>query len=332
MKGSERGFVLSLVIFAVAALSIAATALYLVVQSEGAMVEGGAQSSTALHLANAGMARYISETIGAPDTLVHYEMTPGSVTVRAEPVYAISASEDMYVISAEARVSRPGGSTSSRVVQTFARLDRQPIDMIAAASLATPDLRTRNVAISGADACGGQPGVSGIAALNGSHDVRGTVGPSSTPTTYDYAAMMQALGVDWTALTDPALPFDYEIPDPDRWPDFTWGVAPGEYPTIRVRGDHRASGSGRGLLVVTGELRVQSDFDWDGLVLAGSVARNLNARASIRGGLVAGFSGPLGSVDLRNIQITYNSCTVAAAAAGISMFRTLRNSWWESIH
>ena len=40
----ERGFVLSMVIFAVAALSIAGTALFLVVQSENAMANAGASA------------------------------------------------------------------------------------------------------------------------------------------------------------------------------------------------------------------------------------------------------------------------------------------------
>ena len=174
---SERGFVLSVVIFAVAALSIAGTALFLIVQSESAMANSGAESSRAFHLANAGLSRYMGETFGQPRDEVVYEMGGATVTVTAERILPVGDTADVYLVRSEARIAdrRVRDLVSRRMVQQFAVLHRQPFEPVAALALASTNAKTRNVVINGRDQCTtGSGDVAGIISLPHS-DLRGTL-------------------------------------------------------------------------------------------------------------------------------------------------------------
>jgi hypothetical protein len=338
VRSDERGFVLSIVIFAVAALSIAGTALFLVVQSEGAMADSGADSSNAFHLANAGLGRYMGESFGLPDDSVDYEMGDGTVTVTAKRVATLSPTEDVYLITAEAEIAdrRHPALVSRRRVHQFATLRRQPFQVVAAVVVASADVSARNVTLDGNDQAGssecatGGTTVAGLGALGAVDASSSSISGSPDVLTHSYAAMMNAMDLDWGTVVDPATPFDFEVPD-ESWPGFGL-LAPDEYPTIRVDGNLRARSwqSGRGLLVVTGELDFDNDFEWEGVILAGSLARNANGRVVIEGALMTGFAGQAARADLKNANIRFNSCNVLSAAEGIAMFSPMSNTWWES--
>ena len=330
----EEGFVLTIVIFAVAALSIAGTALFLVVQSENAMANSGAESSRALHLASAGLSRYMGESFGDPDPEVTYEMAGGTVTVTSSRLMASGDTADIYLLRADAAIPdrRVRNLVSRRSVQQFALLERRPFRPVAGFALAASNVRTRNVTIDGRDQCA-TPGsaVGGIVTLaNG--DIRGTFGGSPGVSTATYTELMRNIGLDWAAMTDHAFGFDYEIPS-QSWPRFGFGAlaAADAFPTVRVNGDLRAqdTNSGRGLLVVTGNIEFYDDFRWDGAIVAGSMSGS-HAQFTVNGTLLAGFNGAQSSMSIHNAEIRYNSCNVAAAAAGIAMFSPIQNTWWES--
>ena len=330
----ERGFVLSMVIFAVAALSIAGTALFLVVQSENAMANSGAESSAAFNVANAGLSRFMGGTFGEPRDSVAYEMGGGMVSVTATHVLTLGDTAAVYLIEAEAQIPdrRVPDLVSRRAVQQFAMLRRRPFAPIAGLALGASSARARTVTIDGRDQCvGGSGNVAGIATLAGG-DMRGSITGSPAQTTMTYAEMMKAIGVDWAALTDRSFAFDYEVPE-QAWPRFGVGAlaAATEFPTIRVDGDFRAydTNSGRGLLVVTGNLQFYDNFTWDGAILAGSVTGS-SARFTVNGTLLTGFSGAQSGVNIENATIRYNSCKVVAAAQGIAMLSPLSNTWWET--
>lgn len=335
----QRGFVLSMVIFALAALSIAGTALFLVVQSEGAMADRGADASSAFHLANAGLARYMGESVGLPGDSTTYRMGDGVVTVSAARVMPATPTEDIYLISAQAEiVDRRRAATVSRAsVHQFATLRRQPFQVTAAVVIAGSDVTTRNVTLDGNDQAtpldcptGGGAAVAGIGML-GEGDTRGSsISGDPDVLIHSYAAMMAAIDLDWSTVTDPSVPFDYEVPA-EPWPNFVAAVAPDEYPTIRVDGDLRvrSSHSGRGLLVVTGQIDFDDGFTWDGAILAGGINRNATGAAVVNGTLLTGFAGDTDRSALRNARIAYHSCHVLRAAEGLALFSPIPNTWWE---
>ena len=334
----ERGFVLSVVIFAVAALSIAATALFLVVQSENAMANVGAESSTTLHLANAGLARYMGETMGEPRAEVTYEMGGGTVTVTAERAMSHGDTTAVYLIRSEAIVAdrRVRDLVSRRTVQQWATLRRRPFNPVAALTVATGSVQLHNqTVIDGSDACGTGVSTAGIGTLGN----RPNGGTLSSHVRYDsQAAMLEAIDAEWSALTDTAFAFDYQ----DEWPGSGFGFAtPADsFPTVRFSDDVTVAGwappSGRGLLVVDGKLTIDSRnaaWSWDGVIIAGSIEFRNNAQANINGAVLTGFEGTQGNITqqgLKEVDIRYNSCHVLAAAARVAMFSPIVNTWWET--
>ena len=101
-------------------------ALFLVVQSESAMSDRGADTSSAFHLANAGLARYMGESVGQPGDSMTYQMGRGLVRVTAQRVMSVSATEDIYLISSEAEIAdrRRATSVSRSSVRQCATLRR----------------------------------------------------------------------------------------------------------------------------------------------------------------------------------------------------------------
>lgn len=341
-RRDERGFVLSLVIFAVAALSIAGTALFIVVQSESAMADSGAESSNAYHLARAGLARYMGESIGEPRPTKVYTMGGGTVTVTAERVMAASPTEDVYLITSSAEVAdrRRPALAARRSVRQFAHLDRQPFDVVGAFSYPSNDINVGDRArIGGVDqaeastcATAGTP-AAGVAAVRDGVDFRGDDVSGNPPVIYAGSRdeLLDRLGVDWELLTDPATPFDYELPG-DGWPYMAMVLAD-EYPTIRVTGDFTASWlrSGRGLLVVDGEIRFGDGFNWDGTIIAADIYSSIRNDFTIDGALLVGFEADRrANVAFRGrADIQFDSCKVLEAAEGIATFSPMSNTWWE---
>ena len=334
---NERGFVLSVVIFAVAALSIAATALFLVVQTESAMANSGAESSNAFHLANAGLSRYMGETFGPPRLRVVYEMGGGTVTVTAERVLSEGDTAAVYLVRSQAEVAdrRVPDLVSRRTVQQFGRLSRRPFVPVAALAVATGNVQSHaQTVIDGSDACVAGGSTGGIATL-GNRPAGGAI--SSHMRYGSQQELLAAIGADWAALTDPAFAFDYQ----DTWPPaFGFGLPADSFPTIRFSGDVTVGGwmppSGRGLLVVDGRLTIDAPvlpWTWDGVVIAGSIEFRNNARARINGAVLTGFEGTQGNITsngLRNVNMRYNSCNVAAAAEGVALFSPIPGTWWEA--
>ena len=75
------------------------------------------------------------------------------------------------------------------------------------------------------------------------------------------------------------------------------------------------------MLVVSEELRINNDFEWDGVIMVGNFMQS-NGNMTIRGGIVTGLDLLLGrdpgdmnisAVGPGEAQITYNSCLVAEA-------------------
>lgn len=345
----ERGFVLTFVVFALAALSVGATAAFLVVHGESRMAAGALEGGRAFQLAEAGMTRYIAEAVGTnPDSAV-YEIGGGRVVVRAEKVLDVTDTREMYLITSVATVAdlRTPKLPARRTVRQFASLERRTFSAPGAATLFADELNMSAARVDGVDAAAGRCGrnaesaVAGAAMLPGA-DLNKDNGASidGSPAMRDDLgtdAMYDSAGVDWPALTDPAFPYDYDLGPGDAWPS----IDEDEYPTIRVDGDFNASRwrSGRGLLVVTGKVSFSGAFEWDGAILAGDMAGAFGAFDDIHveGALIAGLNAALDppgnvnpSVSMERMDLSYNSCNVLDAAAGVALLEPVDNTWWES--
>ncbi len=130
---------------------------------------------------------------------------------------------------------------------------------------------------------------------------------------------------DWAEVL--AADYDYVITNETQFPDFS-SFPPDYYPSILVT-DPRidVDGScctGRGLLVVPNELRMNNGWEWDGLVLVGNFFQsngNMTMTGAMFSGLnlqLPGFTGAdisISAIGPGDALMTFDSCVLASVAA-----------------
>ena len=342
--GDERGFVLVLVLFVIAVLTVTVSGALMVTQSDFRTADTGVRATRAFHLAQAGLTRYVGEQRPLTDSAV-YSMGGARVVVRAARVTS-DAAGSVYEVSSAATLSSGPGRTERREVRQLGQVSAGSRSVASVAALVTT---ARNISLggvfsgldqsaSGACAESARGNVGGVAFVaGGSADIGYAYiqGEPRLEWQSDTAAMRVRASTEWGELTSPSTPFGYEIPA-QSWPSF--GTLPvTTYPTIRVRGDIRLTSlhSGRGLLVVDGRLDLGTGFVWDGVIVSGDLAHPVTTNAIINGTLIVGMSQTANQTNsirpnsTGSPRFTYDACKVLAASSGISEFALLPNTWSE---
>jgi hypothetical protein len=111
-----------------------------------------------------------------------------------------------------------------------------------------------------------------------------------------------------------------------------------DWPVVRVNGDLTLPTSGKGILIVTGDLRINGatpPHTWEGLVLVGGRLR-LNGNMNIFGAAVTGLNIKLGiAVDTFAIAngtktLRYDSCALNRALGKVGSIQRVRNGWTDT--
>jgi hypothetical protein len=172
---------------------------------------------------------------------------------------------------------------------------------------------------------GSPPGFSGNPAIDS----------TKTPT-----QMFQDMGINagvWQGLRDGTFAEADYVVSTDGYPTFGTDVAADEWPVIVI--DQSSYGinpaqSGRGTLVVYGDLDISGSFSWDGLILVGGEVIS-NGNNHIQGSVIAGLNlllgGSPGDVELGNgsWDYGYHSCNVLNALKGIGWPVEEPGTWYE---
>ena len=348
-RSDERGFVLVLVLFVVAALTMTVSGALLITQSDHATARASVDANRVFHIAQAGLMNMAADRAALRSDSVVYEIAGGRVVVRARRV-AATGLEEIYEISSRATLFARGTRSEMREVRQLAALDLRPFNPTGALGTTA-----RNVTLAGtysgndqsssgqcaAAARGNRTGFAGVYGGTTNLNAANTHGQPRTEFMADTAAMRARINARWNELMDTATTFDYEYRYPTgTWPSFS-SLSPGDYPTIRVRGDFFADStrSGRGMLIVEGAIAFGPNFVWDGVIMSGNVpnssmATNAIVRGSVMLGLAAtsGWSLAIGADPGRGPpQFYYDACKVMFAARGIARFRLLPNTWSEPL-
>jgi hypothetical protein len=145
------------------------------------------------------------------------------------------------------------------------------------------------------------------------------------------------VGVDWAGiLAGTAFPANYVYPT-NPWPAM---ASPGmlDWPVVRVNGDLVLPASGKGILIVTGNLRINGavpPLQWDGVVLIGGTL-DLNGNSAIYGATITGLNIKTGtavpgySVGSGTKIIQYDSCNLSRALSHIGYLQRIRNGWTDT--
>jgi hypothetical protein len=191
--------------------------------------------------------------------------------------------------------------------------------------------------LSGYDACGDSAAKAGVAvpttpgySQNGNPPVpSGDPGILNMGTQEEMAAM---IGIDWNGIVNGgAVTPTYTIP-PDGWPSFPTG----SWPVIYVnQSSFSLPGSGRGTLIVRGDLTISGARTWEGIILVGGTLTS-NGNNTVLGAAVSGLNVLLGETvgtsDVGNGTKTYqyDSCNVASALANMTGLQAVPNAWVDN--
>ncbi|HEX5962685.1 MAG TPA: hypothetical protein VFY42_03085 [Gemmatimonadales bacterium] len=353
----RRGATLPLTILLLSLMGVAVAIGYTRVSSERRITGDGRAQLGAFAVAQSGLNRYLSLVNGKPaaSVTVTYNDLPGgtaqvdvrqvreSTTTLLPAVYIIT-SRGTYTASKNYDALAPA---AQRTVATYAQWVPTPFDLNGAfTSLTQVEINGNSYTLAGADRCGAAAAIPGLAAPNGDPssptadlsqidfpaNISGNPAADNMGTPGTGGTAKDEVGIDWAAvLAGSAFPADYVAP---AWPTSTQF---NNWPVTRVNGNLDLPSSGKGILVVTGNMTWNGTplKTWEGIILVGGTI-TANGQGNIYGALVTGLNvktgGTVGLSDLGNgtKNYQYDSCALARALGHIGSIQRLRNSWSDT--
>jgi len=336
------GFALLVVILLLFAVGVAGTAAYQVVFTEHRQSGFSADTERAQVIAEAGVNRFIGEATSGIPANPDYFIDDGEAQVSARKVLDMGPWAEIYRVHSVGRVTDPRlfDAPAIREAARYARFRAPPFDVLA------PLVTTAEGVTVGADFTidGGDlaPSAGPLSCRQSRSEwepeydlvaggevtgagAGGLVVPSPTPTP---AQVMAALNLpSWAAISDPSYPVDCD------GPPNSCNFPSDAFPVYRVMGNFNANNpqSGQGVLIVTGTINLLPSFQWDGIILSGSIGGPVNAtNMVVRGLVVAGLAGPPPSLDLVRGSFRFHSCNAAAAGRAMGVLNPEGRAFWSA--
>lgn len=339
-------------------LTAVAAAGFLLSRADYEVNQSHRASTQAFYVADAGLERYLGSGRIWPDTMT-YGHPEGEARVWATKIVEVDTIADLYRIRSRGRHLPPEGGVAERTLTTVAILRTAPFNLNSAFT-APPGLDKEGVSgtLSGYDAadyadCGlggaqdkagvqvppGGLTVSGDGKGGGGGDPPGFEGDPAVDESQTAVQMLLATGIDWDAMTSGGYAEADYVYSEDGYPSFSSDVASDEWPMVVIDQDEfevRPVHSGRGTLVVYGDLAIDGSFHWDGIILVGGQITS-NGGNRVEGAVVGGLNMLLGEtvdeVQLGNgtWEYRYHSCNVINALKGIGAPVEEPGTWAEAI-
>jgi hypothetical protein len=350
---NRRGVTLPMTIIVIAVLAVSVAISYSRLSSERRITGDGAAQLDAFAVAQSGLSQYLGTRAAKPgasqDTT--YTTIPGGTAVISLRMLRESTTTllpAVYVITSKGTNSgakRYDSRTppAERTVATYALWTPAPFDLNAGVTSLTGVTANGNSShYSGVDNCGAAATIPGVAVPNGAWNPQhpsvvdgipddaavpmGTQGPAGTA--------KDEVAIDWAGIVaGTAFPADYVYPA-SGWPG---AGSPGmaDWPVTRVNGNLDMPGNGKGILVVTGNLTISGNKQWDGLILVGGTLTG-NGNSTIYGGIITGLNVKLGMIvpdyDVGSGTKTwqYDSCALTRALGHVGSLERVRNGWVDT--
>jgi hypothetical protein len=362
---NRRGATLPLTIIVLALMAVAVAITYTRITAERHIGSDARANLGAFAVAQSGLNRFLSTINGKPAGVpgavqtVTYNDLPGgtaqvdmvmlreSTNTLLPAVYAIT-SRGTYTAARRFNALTP---PAERTVGTYALWTPAPFDVNAGVTSLAGFTANGNAShYSGIDRCGAMGNIPGLAAPgpNGGpanfwpnsslNTIDGT--PEDTPlnigTPTPTGTAKDEVEIDWAAIrAGTAFPPNYTYPA-SGWPAM---ATPGmlDWPVVRVDGDLTMPGSGKGILIVTGNLTWNGtpNKTWEGLVLVGGTLTG-NGQSFIYGAVMSALNVKVGiavpDFDVGNGTKTwqYDSCSLTRALGRIGSVQRVRNGWTDT--
>lgn len=348
---NRRGFAVPTAILVIAVLTASLAAGFSLVSAERRIVDDEKAQITAFTLAQQGLETFLLSR----DSLGLYITPPGvrdSVRITLTGGYADVVSTRMmntvnkvgglYVVRSKGVQTTGLYANTPQGVRVISQLARwQPAALqVLAGWTALAGLNKAGAAgvIAGTDNCGDSATKTGVVIGDGDA-FSGKTSPVTGDPPIDTLANTD-VKIDWGSVSaGTAFTPTVTIP-PGVWPSF---ADTAYYPVILVKegygGTFTLPGSGRGTLIVQGNLDINGDLGWEGVMMVGGKL-TANGGNTMNGTVLSGLNKMLGyapdpsSADANGTKdYHYNSCSVAKAMAALGKLVPLPNTWvdnWKS--
>jgi len=369
---NRRGAILPLTVIVLALMAVAVAITFYRISAER-MTSGDIKAQQgAFAVAQSGLNRWLSTVNGKPAynpatwpanpviQTVNYNDLPGGTAqvdvamLRESTTTLLPA---LYVITSRGRYTAAKRWSSrspvaERTVATYAIWQVTPFDLNGAITTLGPLKYNGNSAtLSGIDRCGVKGPTAGVATPNGDLSLFNQQPPDYIDGVPDNSAAnlgapypatgtgsaVNNVNIDWPAiLAGTAFPANYVYPT-NAWPPMTGANSMADWPVIRVNGNLTMPGSGKGILIVTGDLTWNGTplKTWEGIILVGG-GINHNGQGNVYGAVVTNLNVKNGSApvlsDIGNGNKTYqyDSCAISRAAGHIGSVQRVRNGWTDT--
>lgn len=347
---NRRGAMLPLTVLLLALMGVAVAITYSRISSERRITGDSRAQLGAFAVAQSGLNRFLSTLNGKPAgpfpvTVVYNDLPGGTAQVDLRQLRESTTTllPALYVISSRGRYTAAKrfdamAPASERTVATYALWTPAPFDLNAGfTSLSGIQKNGGSGALSGVDRCGAQAAIPGVAVPNGGYVGDVTI-INGNP---DDAAVGMGTGglggtakdevdIDWAGIiAGTYLPPAYTYP---AWPT---AAQMNNWPITRVNGDLTLPGSGKGILIVTGNLTISGGDQWEGLVLVGGTITS-NGNNTVYGGTVSGLNVKIGVavpssvIANGNKTYQYDSCSLNRALGKVGSIQRVRNGWSDN--
>ena len=357
---SRRGGTLPLVILLLTVMTIALAAAYTLNGTEAQIGDDYEEQVAALALAESGRHRFLTDRAGlgfttTPPAALEVDTIPytgGSAIVTLTQIRGqVQQLPPLYLLTSRGVRANGTGSipASESTVAQYVYWDLAPINVLAGWTSLT-GIKKNGVNLNSMVGVDANPGGAGCPANVGA------IAAIAVPTTPGYqgdlgnlagvplvkdlgtsAAAQGAIDIDWAGIVNNTAGLTYDIIIPGgTWPTSTMWANTNYWPTIRINGDYTLSSAGRGTLIVTGNLNMNSiSAQWEGVILVGGTLTS-NGASGVNGATVTGLNVMLGQTvgisDIGNGQksFKFNSCNASKALKNQAKLRPLPNTWMDN--
>ena len=347
---NRRGAVLPLSVIVLALMGVAVAITHSQVSSERRIASDQRAQLGAFAVAQSGLSRYLSAVSAKPagPVDINYTDLPGGtaqVSLRMLRESTTTLLPAIYVITSRgvntaAKRFNSMAPAAERTVATYALWVPAPFDLNGAfTSLSGMHKNGSSGAFNGVDGCvgSGMPAIAGAAVPNALYTGDFTPINGNPPDDPVYmgtpgigGTAKEEVDIDWAGiLAGTYFPPGYVLP---AWPT---AAQFNNWPVVRANGDFTLPGSGKGILIVTGDLTMSGGDQWEGLVLVGGTVTS-NGNNSVLGATVSGLNVKLGVAVAQSViangnkNFQYNSCNLTRALGKIGSIQRVRNGWTDT--
>lgn len=349
---TRAGFALPAVVLTITLLTVALVAAFSTIGGERRVNENQKAQLTALALSETGLEQFLvnrvamgfSNVVPAPYESTRVTLPEGYADVVLQQVRPAldSTMKPLYVVRSHGvetrRSLRAWVPHAEHTVSQLAFWESTPIVVFAGwTSLTGLQENGGSGTLSGSDACAVKTAVAGVAvpSVPGYSQNGGSPVPTGNPPILSLGTVQQMASlvkINWSGIVNgTAVTPDVDLAR-DPWPSF---ADPSYWPVIIARGDLSLPGSGRGTLIVSGDLTISGSLRWDGVILVGNSLRS-NGNNTVEGATISGLNvklggaPPVGSVGNGTKTYRYNSCDVDNAMQRFRGLKTLPNTWADN--